>query len=137
MFEIYGWARIADSLTTNQTPIELLDELQKQIDDMRREGWVVGRLDRNLNDSIHALTIVGSRNHRYAAVVDLFRWIAENAPGSYGLLYVWDDEDNRNDYNNCFRVWRLARGRLEEMDDPFLSPRIPVIETSYDPTLED
>ena len=67
-------------------------------------------------------------------MVNLFQYIAKIAPGSYGLLYIRDDEDHLrgNDYENCFRVWRLCRGTLIELDDPFLSPAIPVVEDPYD-----
>ncbi len=76
----------------------------------------------------------GLRNHRFDPVIDIFRWIAENLPDSYGLLYVHDDEDHRvsePESDNCFRAWRLARGRLSEKDDPFLSPYIPTVEKPW------
>ena len=44
------------------------------------------------------------------------------------FLYIWDDEDLN--FGNEFRVGRLARGKFEFLDDPFLSPRIPTIEDS-------
>ncbi len=91
-----------------------------------------------LNGDLHVLSVAGHRNHRCETALDLFRWLAINGPGSYGLLYVRDDEDFRRggDFGNEFRVWRLARGVLEEQDDPFLSPPIPTVEDPYEPTRE-
>jgi hypothetical protein len=75
-------------------------------------------------------------------VIDLFRRVATELPFSYGLLYVHDDEDSLwditdeqiarhgNNYDNEFRVWRLARGEFEERADPFLSPYIPTVESA-------
>ncbi|WP_255297566.1 Imm7 family immunity protein [Leptospira kirschneri] len=44
--------------------------------------------------------------------------------GSYGLLYIHDEEDDKNeiDHSNEFVVWKLARGHLNQEKDPFLSP---------------
>lgn len=89
-------------------------------------------------NGMHSFTVTGLRNHRKEEVIDLFRWLAENGPGSYGLLHVCDDEDGERgaDYANGFRVWRLARGRLTEHTDPFLSPRIPTVEDPYNAALD-
>lgn len=81
-----------------------------------------------------SVTMSGLRNHRDATVVDFFRWLGSRASRSYGLLYIRDDEDSRRgkDYENKFRVWRLARGRLDELDDSFLSPYVPKVEENLD-----
>ncbi len=114
----------------------LLAMLQEQINFIVITGIAI-HLDEGLNGDLHVLSIAGHRNHRYEPVIDLFRWLAVNGPGSYGLLYVWDDEDHKHgDYQNLFRVWRLARGVLEERSDPFLSPPIPTVEDPYDPARE-
>jgi hypothetical protein len=43
------------------------------------------------------------------------------------LLYVRDDDDAK--CPNAFTVYRLARGKLDELVDGFLSPCVPIIET--------
>jgi hypothetical protein len=70
--------------------------------------------------------------------VDVLRWLAATGPGSYGLVYVHDDEDvgdagrlrgrDGTDRSNEFRVWRLLGGTVEELADPFLSPIVPRID---------
>jgi hypothetical protein len=72
----------------------------------------------------------GLRNHWYSPVIDLFQWVATELPDSYGLLYVHNDEATGQE--NEFRVWRLARGKLEERPDPFLSPYIPTVELPWE-----
>jgi len=37
-----------------------------------------------------------------------------------------------DDFTNAFRVWRLYRGALNAMDDPFFSPAISVVEDEHD-----
>ena len=48
--------------------------------------------------------------------------------GSYGLLYVHDDESK--DDCNSFVVYKLARGKVERIADTLLSPFIPTVEDS-------
>jgi hypothetical protein len=82
---------------------------------------------RKLNNEMQ-LWLSGNNNHAqwHAAIVDLFHYIANIAPGSYGLLYIENDEDP--EHRNHFRVWVLARGALVERGDPFLSPHFPIVE---------
>ncbi|MGR6542089.1 Imm7 family immunity protein [Paenibacillus tundrae] len=47
------------------------------------------------------------------------------APGSYGMLYVFNDEHPK--HFNEFNVYVLTRGNVEERNDPFLSPLIPTV----------
>ena len=56
-------------------------------------------------------------------LIALFETIGKIAEGSYGLLYLRNDEDKEK-YNN-FVVHRLARGTVEIYPDTLLSPMIP------------
>lgn len=138
VFQVHGWAVVtSDTYEINsEADAELLTALAKQTDLVQTTNIKI-HLDIGLNGDLHVLSVAGHKNHRYEPVIDLFRWLAVNGPGSYGLLYVLDDEDYQDgDYTNEFRVWRLARGMVEEQSDPFLSPPIPVLEDPYDPARE-
>ena len=52
------------------------------------------------NNHCGLLTYSLSRNHRSSVVWSMLDWIVENADGSYGLFYCYDDEDtmDRNAY---------------------------------------
>ncbi len=130
MFEFHGWASI--HYHVYEIDERKQDSLWRDLTD-----YVASNCSRfatltryNGCDSCHT---AGQRNHRTSHPFELFEWIALHAPGSYGLLYVRDDEDDMrgSDFTNCFRAWRLCRGIFAELDDPFLSPAIPVVE---DPT---
>jgi len=136
MFEFHGWASI--QYHAHDTDAVLQDccwsRLVGYVDSIPND---LVRLQRyNGCDSLH---IAGKHNHRSEYVIDLFSWVAANAPGSYGLLYIRDDEDHTRgaNYSNCFRVWRLARGQLTECDDSFLSPAIPTVEDPNDQSRDD
>ena len=88
----------------------------------------------DMNNDRGILLMSSSTNHRakQPTILAVLSWLAENGPGSYGLVYVHDDEDDGErrrggDHTNVFRVWRLLPGRVEELDDPFLSPIFPLI----------
>jgi hypothetical protein len=136
MFEFHGWASV--QYHTFGTDSTLQDQCWQQL--CAYVGTIPNKLIQlqryNGCDSLH---IVGQHNHRSGYVIEVFQWIANHAPGSYGILYIRDDEDSSlgSDYSNCFRVWRLRRGKLEEMADPFLSPVIPTVEDMCDDSLPD
>jgi hypothetical protein len=134
MFEFHGWAvlRWDDSLPESE---EQMAAIQRAVDAARSE-FSMAEVSMLGND----LTVVhvhGRRNHRAASIQRLFEVVAQEAPRSYGLLYVWDHEDSRGlEFENAFRVWRLAQGQFTDMPDPFLSPCVPTIELPYDPGRE-
>lgn len=136
MFQFHGWAVVSHH--THDTDSALQDECWSAVEEHVRnlDSELVRTVRHNGCDS---LVITGQHNHRSEYVVDLFRWLAEHAPGSYGLLYVRDDEDTYRigNHSNEFRVWKLCRGTLSELADPFLSPCIPTIEDVYDHTRGD
>ena len=77
------------------------------------------------------VSLAGLSNHRGSleeGLINIFREIGEKAPGSYGLLYISDDENP--EFDNEFRVGRLVRRKFELVKDYHLSPRIPTIEDS-------
>jgi len=80
-----------------------------------------------------SVAVTGQFNHRRDAIMDMYRWLADHGPGSYGLLFVRDDEDPRSSEFYEWRVWRLSRGKLHEFDDLYISPHFPTLEGSWDP----
>jgi Immunity protein 7 len=142
MYSAHGWATISPSYKNDDTVDDLLDDdklevLRTQIaDHIQRLGLdrTEARMCPNPFAEIRALNyethlwLSGCNNHAqwHEAIVDLFSYVATVAPGSYGLLYIENDEDP--EHPNHFRVWVLARGALVERGDPFLSPHFPVVE---------
>ncbi|HYI77845.1 MAG TPA: Imm7 family immunity protein [Chryseolinea sp.] len=69
-------------------------------------------------------------NHNDGYIIDIFNWLGQHAPGSYGLLYYQDNETKEMDDN--FKVLVMKKGKVTEKADPFLSPRAPTIEDETD-----
>ena len=77
---------------------------------------------RPANGSVH-VWLAGSHNHRDGAATGLFRAIARAAPGSYGVMYVLDD-----DVSSTWERWVMRRGTVSRETDASLSPHIGVVE---------
>jgi hypothetical protein len=72
---------------------------------------------RSANGSVHLLA-GSSHNHRDETVTDLFR-----SPGSYGVMYVLDD-----DVSYTWERLVMRRGTVSREVDTSLSPHIGVVE---------
>ena len=150
----YGWCVLRSSREVYRTAdIDSVDTIDDQVDAADRELWAHFRqwmathdecyikwdLHEHLNNHRGILMFCVSRNHRASHVWGMIQWIAEHGTGSYGLLYVHDDEDQignphygrgADDFSNAFRVHRISNGCVTEMSDPFLSPIVPTLNPS-------
>ena len=130
MFEYHGWITFVYSPYDVENEDEKLDVVisyaRNFIKQMLNERHVA---ELKVINAEYMASFAGSANHRSSdveAVFQLFKEIGQKAPGSYGLLYFWDDE--APDFNGEFRVGRLVRGEFEFVKDHYLSPRIPTLE---------
>jgi hypothetical protein len=129
MFQYHGWAalRSTPEAVDDEPPLRLA-EIGALVDELA--GYALMDL-RPMNGEYY-IHMGGSPNRRGthgSAVIDLLRKVGQLAPGSYGLLHVYDDESPPHD--NSFRVFRLARGVVTEHADTLLSPVIPTLEDAW------
>jgi hypothetical protein len=130
MFEFHGW------ITIHETPSEVdsgkLEEIVNKIKLKIEElAWESNLLKLYAVNGSHRLCIDGYTNHKSNEakdIITLVEFVADLASGSYGILYIRDDEDI-NGLDNEFIVYVLARGNITEKKDPFLSPFIPNVES--------
>jgi hypothetical protein len=126
MFEYHGWIMLRSTAeAVDDDPPLRLDEIQDLVNELAGHGLIDLR---PINGEYH-VHVGGLPNHRGtqgSAVIDLFVKVGHLAPGSYGLLYVYDDEDPEHELK--FRVFRLVRGTVTEHADHLLSPVIPTLE---------
>jgi Immunity protein 7 len=130
MYQFHGWFALAE------TPHDIddgglkavLPELQEYLDRFTGGSTVAELHWRNGEPFVNVDGMANRPRQDGVALTDLLNFLAQRLPGSYGLLYESDDERIEPPGNNAFRVRVLARGSVTERDDPFLSPRHPVIE---------
>lgn len=138
MHQFHAWIGLAET-TYEDDPPKLAAALEVLREIVARDSWHDARFEIfNLNGQ-DFLTATGFVNRRRNEGDQLDLLVSETArllPGSWGLVYERDDEMPVPPGPNAFRVRVIARGRVEERLDPFLSPNIPVIEDE-EPITED
>lgn len=104
--------------------------------------WLLWTLHEQHNNHRGVLQFFVSRNHSSPELWSMVEWIVTHGPGSYGLVYVHDDEDEGShgaraartrdqDFTNVFRVHRILNGSTDELPDPFFGDIMPNIETPF------
>ena len=137
MIELHGWLTIRPTYMDEDKHPEIDEELIYKEVEMLVESLRLRALDKvKWKNGICHIDISYFSNHENPETKEIlkaFEDIARLAPGSYGLIYYWNDENyGSNDYENEFRVLVFKRGTCEWKDDPFLSPCIPVIEDAWE-----
>lgn len=126
MVEMHGWVTIRDTYKVvdidNTEKVTKILELEfKTINYLNPEiKWINGECCLQL--SLYS----NHWNEECDEMLKIYRIIADKAEGSYGLLYVYNDEDR--EFYNEFIIYRLVRGKIEIFNDKLLSPFVPIIE---------
>lgn len=128
MIELHGWLTIRetfgdeDLLSRKET-----DEINARVDTILENAD--GHIVQKFCNGERYLNVLFSSNHRTSEtdnIIGVFKRVSEAADGSYGIIYLWDDEDE--DHYNEFRVFVFRKGKCECETDKFFSPVIPKIE---------
>lgn len=132
MFEYHGWVTV-QATASGDDDAALLERLVDRVHRAIRDAGDVDLVDLRWSAGMPMLHFAGFDKHggRLAPdLLELFTRAGELAPGSYGLLYMWDDQDPEHD--NEFRVYRMARGQVTEREDPHLTPVAPTVLDTYE-----
>lgn len=129
MVELHGWITIRETYKAFLNEEEKIDLLVARIKaEINRLSWFKPEIKAQNGEWFLEFTLFSNRiNPQILEVFEFCKWIGKVADGSYGLIYLYNDED-RNGKENQFQVFSLARGVVSEKNDPFLSPIIPTIE---------
>ena len=125
-FEYHGWAVARNSPKDAGLSTETERGLRQLLADLADDHREIGGRFINGEFSLWASGLSNHRGPDFDDVRNLFSALADLAPGSYGLLYFRDLEDRES--SEVFHVLVLARGRLQQVEDLFLSPCVPAIE---------
>ena len=129
MIELHGWVTIRETYKVTfdeEEHIEII--VQKIQDEIDKLHWFKPTIKVMNGEWFLEFSLFSNRKgSRSREIFELYKKIGEIALGSYGLIYLYDDEDMEGK-ENLFQVFSLARGIVEEREDSFLSPVIPTIE---------
>ena len=129
MYEFHGWITVRETYENRDTEDDIIEAIVEKINKhISNINWPHGVLEMRPINIEYYLWMAGASNHQPTGQydpVEFFKYIANIAPGSYGLLYIID----HNKKDNKFKVYVLAKGTLKERADEFLSPYIPTVES--------
>ena len=128
MVELHGWITIRENYkeTDEDNIYEIVDDINRVIYELGypelKAKWMNGEC------CFQCSFYTNHWDGRITDILNIYELVAEKAIGSYGLLYVYDDESKSD--NNRFVIYKLARGKIEKSADSLLSPFIPTVEDS-------
>jgi hypothetical protein len=123
MYEFNGWFVLKESVD-EKPDRSRIEDLTHRLSGYR---WNASRLDIVQLDRQFCLRMTGMMNRNRGESEELHALmdtIAQDLPGSYGLLYEWSDEPDlpSSTGDGAFQVHVLERGGVSRRMDPFLSP---------------
>ncbi|MEL6196171.1 MAG: Imm7 family immunity protein, partial [Myxococcota bacterium] len=103
----YGWAFLRAKVDDEEEYIPEIDDVDRLVRQIRERAQSLFDFGNPVVDVIPAngdyhLRITGKLNHRdqrHEDVLEFYRHVAREAPGSFGTLMVWDDEDKEGKHN--------------------------------------
>lgn len=126
MLEFHGWITIHESIEeVDQGHLdEIVEELKQHIFNLNWNSHMLNIYATNGEYHLSTGGLFNRKTTELLEVVNIYHLIAKKAPGSYGLLYIRDDEDTEG-IDNEFQVYVLSRGQVSIEKDNFLSPFVP------------
>ena len=126
MIQINGWLEIIPTYLNEDVHTEIDEEaINFQVDD------IIANLEYNdiqiiSKNGFKVINFFLNTNHKTEEAEEMlqtFEKIAKVATGSYGLLYVWDEYEDADN----FRVLVARKGDVEWKKDEFFSPNSEMI----------
>lgn len=128
MIELHGWLTIVDTYADEDLLSENEIKQIRQKVEMILANNTCGLKIQHANGETFLNTLFCA-NHRTTEVdeiIKIYTMVSETASGSYGVLYIRDDEDKN--YSNEFQIYLFKRGKMEYKIDTDFSPCIPALE---------
>jgi hypothetical protein len=147
VFEYHGWITLArtpaaedDDAADAQFGSVVIPQIRTWL-----EPFSYYAADLRTHNGLPMIWLQGHPNHctgRDVLLIALYRQIGEVAPGSYGILFMFDDggemtaspdDSSRTveDIGSEGLLVVLKRGQVEVRADQFFSPRIPTVEDPW------
>ena len=128
MIELHGWLSIRETHENEDIfPSNELESRRQRVEEIIRNNTCGIRLEYvNGEPFIYSMFCSNHHTQEVDEIIETYKMISKHAIGSYGMIYLWDDEDKQ--YYNYFQVYVFKRGNCSFRLDKDLSPCIPVIE---------
>ncbi len=120
MLELHGWITLRESYKTNSEEENMKYIFRKIKEKVYELDWTTNLLDIRYCNGSPNLSISLFANRIGQEVNDIFellKFICKEAKGSYGIIYICDDEVSED-----FACYIICKGNINKVEDPFLSP---------------
>lgn len=109
MVELHGWITIRETYRASLNEEEKIDLLVARIKaEINILSWFKPEIKTQNGEWILEFTLFSNRiNSQILEVFELCKWIGKVADGSYGLIYLYNDED-RSGKENQLGIWRIC-----------------------------
>ncbi len=128
MVELFAWLSVRETAADEDTlPPGTSERIMNEVQEILQQCDCGIRL--HYMNGQPFLQTAFSANHRTAetdAIIGVYSRIAATAAGSYGVLYLRDDEDAQ--FYNDMQVYHFRRGAVIHGVEPVFSPCIPKLE---------
>lgn len=130
MIELHGWLSISATYKDEDLlPQAEIDSVMRSVEDIvSNSEYRINLQYVNGSAFINTLHCSNHRTHEVDEIIRTYTHISELATGSYGMIYIRDDEDKKH-YND-FQVYVFKKGKCIRREDADFSPCIPNIEDS-------
>lgn len=132
MIELFGWLSISE--TYKDEDLYSREDLESIMRDVKAIiSHSQSGIELKYMNGTPFLSTAHASNHRTKevdAIIETYKSVAKTATGSYGVIYLRDDEDKA--HNNEFQKFVFKRGCCTAVKDTDFSPCIPVIEDSIE-----
>jgi hypothetical protein len=128
--EIIGWAVLSESYIWDEDLILDSENIMASIIAKFGEPYANEIIELYRINGSAIVSLVMGHNHytsRTDDFIKMFDLISEVAPGSYGKMYIYDNEGKFAPYNVVTELV-LARGEVKRYQDAYFTPYVPKIE---------
>lgn len=128
MIELHGWLTIYETYEDEDAfSQDTLDVIRHKVEVIVSEsGNDIEIKYKNGVPFINTLLCSNHRTKEIDDIIEIYKNIAQIATGSYGVIYLRDDEDSK--HSNEFQIYLFKHGNcIYRLDNDF-SPCIPTIE---------
>lgn len=128
MVEMHGWITIKETFLAceEENITTIVSEIDNELKKLKYHNSTVKWM--NGEGYLQYSLFTNHWSDDCKELLDIYDYISKKAIGSYGLLYVLNDEDKTE--SNNFVIYKMVRGKVEKVVDNLLSPFIPTVENS-------
>lgn len=127
MIELYGWLSVRETYENEELFTQnIIGEITKNVQSIIENNKCIKLRYANGTPFINTLFCSNHRTNKTDEIIETYKRISETASGSYGIIYLQDDEDK--EHFNGFQIFVFKKGSCNYYTDTNFSPCIPTIE---------